>query len=217
MADDYARASAEYLAAFRSDVATLLDEEVVRGAVRPSPKELPKANGVRYCAFTDPAGGGADGFTLGIGHREGMTCIVDLVRELRGSPALIVQEYAGVLKRYGITEVTGDRYAGQWPSDEFQRHGIRYLTSDLDRSGIYLEFMAQVNSGQTILPPDEKIVRQMIGLERRTGRSGRDTMIIAPAHMTTLPMLQPVSWQCWPVRLATRSPYANFSSNPERN
>lgn len=53
----------------------------------------------------------------------------------------------------------------------------------MDRSGIYLEFMAQVNSGQTILPPDEKMVRQMIGLERRTGRSGRDTIDHSPgAH-----------------------------------
>jgi hypothetical protein len=183
LADDYARASAEYLALFRSDVSTLLDEEVIRGAVRPSPKELPHTQGVTYHAFTDPAGGGADGFTLGIGHREGTTNVVDLVRELHGSPAQIVAEYAPILKGYGVFRVTGDRYAGQWPADEFRKHGVAYETSVLDRSGIYLEFMAQVNSGQVILPPDEKMVRQMIGLERRTGRSGRDTIDHAPnAH-----------------------------------
>ena len=183
LADDYARASAEYLALFRSDVSTLLDEEVIRAAVRPSPKELPRMSGVAYHAFTDPAGGGQDGFTLGIGHREGTTNVVDMVRELHGSPATIVAEYATVLKGYGVNSVTGDRYAGQWPADEFRRHGVRYHTSDLDRSGIYVEFMAQMNSGRAILPPDEKMVRQMIGLERRTGSSGRDTIDHAPnAH-----------------------------------
>jgi len=44
----------------------------------------------------------------------------------------------------------------------------------LDRSGLYLEFLAAINSGCVELPPDQKLARQLTALERRTGRSGRD-------------------------------------------
>lgn len=172
--DDPARAGAEYLAQFRSDIAALLDEDMVRECMRPKPKELPKANGIRYLAFTDPSGGGLDGFTLAIAHTEGDHAVIDLVREAHGSPAAIAAEYSDVLRSYGVRRVTGDRYAGRWPRDEFQKHGITYEVSEHDRSALYIELLARMNSGQVELPPDEKTCRQLISLERRTGRSGRD-------------------------------------------
>ena len=39
---------------------------------------------------------------------------------------------------------------------------------------------SRMKSGRVNLQPDEKMVRQMIGLERRTGRSGRDTIDHSP-------------------------------------
>jgi len=174
MNDDAARASAEYLAQFRSDIASLIDPDLIEQATRPKPKELPAARGVHYVAFTDPAGGGQDEFTLAIGHRDGDAAVVDVVRGLHGSPAGIAKEYAGLLREYGIRKVTGDRYAGRWPRDEFLKHGVAYVVSDLDRNGLYLELLAAMNSGRVELPPDQKLARQMQALERRTGRSGRD-------------------------------------------
>ena len=174
MNDDAARACAEYLAQFRSDIASLIDPDLIEQATRPKPKELPKASGTSYHAFTDPAGGGQDEFTLAIGHKDGDAVILDAVRGLHGSPAEIAKEYAGFLHSYGIKRVTGDRYAGRWPRDEFQKHGIRYDVSELDRNGLYLEMLAALNSGCVELPPDQKLSRQLQALERRTGRSGRD-------------------------------------------
>ncbi len=174
MKDDVARASAEYLAQFRSDISSLIDEDLVRECTRPKPKELPFARGLTYRAFTDPSGGGADGFSLAIAHAQDNHAVVDLVREMHGSPAQIAGEYAALLKTYGLTKVTGDRYAGAWPRDEFSKHGITYETSELDRSGLYLELLARLNSGQVELPPYEKLHRQLVSLERRTGRGGRD-------------------------------------------
>ena len=174
MKDDAARASAEYLARFRTDIASLIDPALVEQATRPKPKELPAARGVTYRAFTDPAGGGDDEFTLAIGHRDGDAVVLDLVRGMHGSPAQIAREYAHVLKSYGLRRVTGDRYAGRWPRDEFLKHGIRYEVAELDRNGLYLELLAAMNSGRVELPPDEKLARQLASLERRTGRSGRD-------------------------------------------
>jgi hypothetical protein len=125
-------------------------------------------------AFTDPAGGGQDEFTLAIGHREGDAVVLDAVRGMRGSPALIAKEFADFMGTYGIRRVTGDRYAGRWPRDEFQKYGIAYEVSELDRNGLYIELLAAMNSGSVELPPDQKLARQMAALERRTGRSGRD-------------------------------------------
>lgn len=174
MKDDAPRACAEYLAQFRSDISSLLDPGLIEDATRPKPLELPHARGLEYAAFVDPSGGGADEFTLAIGHREGDAVVTDLVRGMNGSPASIAGEYAQIVKAYGIRQVTGDRYAGRWPRDEFGKHGVEYEVSDLDRSGLYLELLAALNSGRVELPNCQKMARQMAALERRTGRSGRD-------------------------------------------
>ena len=180
MRDDPQAARAEYLAEFRGDISTFLDAELIAECTRPKPLELPPVRGVEYRAFADPAGGGADEFTLAIGHVEKGHTIVDVVRGRRGSPAEIVKEYAALLKRYGIRKVMGDRYAGRWPRDEFLRFGIHYDVSEMDRSALYLEFLAALNSGRVELPPCEVVARQFMGLERRTSRSGRDIVDHSP-------------------------------------
>ena len=180
MRDDPEAARAEYLAEFRSDIASFMDPELIADCTRPKPRELPFASGVSYSAFVDPAGGGADEFTLAIGHKEGDAAIIDLVQGRKGSPAGIVAEFAQVLDRYGIKRVTGDRYAGRWPRDEFDKHGVKYEVADLDRSGLYIEMLAAFNSGRVELPPDDITARQLAGLERRTSRSGKDTIDHGP-------------------------------------
>jgi len=175
MREDPEAARAEYLAEFRSDVATFLDADLIADCTRPKPRELPRVSGVQYVAFVDPAGGGADEFTLAVGHRDHDAAVIDLVTGLKGSPAGIVAEYAQVLQRYDIKAVTGDRYAGRWPRDEFLKHGVRYDVSELDRSALYLEMLAAMNSGRVELPPDDALARQLAALERRAGR-GRDVI-----------------------------------------
>ena len=141
---------------------------------------MPHARASRYVAFTDLADGGQDEFTIAIGHRDGDAVVVDAVRGLHGSPAEIAKEFAEFLKTYGIRRVTRDRYAGRWPRDEFLRWGIRYELSELDRNGLYLELLAAMNSSRVELPPDDKLARQIAGLERRTGRNGRDIIDHSP-------------------------------------
>jgi hypothetical protein len=57
MAEDPARASAEYLAQFRTDVETFISREVIDAAVVPGRHDLPRMDGVTYTGFTDPSGG----------------------------------------------------------------------------------------------------------------------------------------------------------------
>jgi hypothetical protein len=73
--------------------------------------------------------------TLAIAHldKSSEKLVLDCIRERRApfSPEDVVTEFAGVLKEYRISTVRGDRYAGEWPRERFQVHGIKYRPSDL--------------------------------------------------------------------------------------
>ena len=180
MREDAARAGAEYLAQFRSDIEQFLTVEIVSAAQRPKPAELPRIKGVKYYGFVDPAGGGADEFTLSIGHLDKGLAVVDLVRGARGNPANITGEFAEVCKDYGVLRVYGDRYAGEWPRVEFRKHGVNFRDAPGTRSELYLSLLAALNSGRVELPPCALLERQLVGLERRTTRGGRDMIDHAP-------------------------------------
>lgn len=180
MEEDAARAGAEYLAQFRADIEQFLSIEIVSAAQRPKPAELPRMKGTKYYGFVDPAGGGADEFTMAIGHLDKGTAVVDLVRGARGNPANITAEFAQTFRDYGVARVYGDRYAGEWPRVEFRKHGINFQDAPGTRSELYLSLLAALNSGRVELPPCQTLERQLVGLERRTARGGRDMIDHAP-------------------------------------
>jgi hypothetical protein len=77
----------------------------------------------------------------------------------------------------------GRSIAGEWPRERFQVHGIRYEPAELNRSELYLAFLPILNSGRLELLDHPRMVSQFCGLERRTARSGKDTVDHAPgAH-----------------------------------
>jgi len=175
--DDPESAKAEYGGQFRDDVEQFLTREVVESLTRPGPTEYQFDRQHRYFAFTDPSGGGPDEFTLAVGHLENDMVIVDCLRGIRKqSPQVVVSEFAELLKSYFINEVIGDRYAGSWPADEFYKHGIRYLTAEDPKNSLYTNSLAAFNSGAVELPPDRVLTTQLINLERRTARGGRDSI-----------------------------------------
>lgn len=184
-ADDEARASAEYGAEFRRDVEGYVSREAVAACVVADRHELPSVSGVRYVAFVDPSGGSADSFTLAIAHRENERVILDAVRERRPpfSPDAVVVEYAALLKSYSVTMVHGDRYAGEWPRERFRVHGIHYVPSAKPKSELYAALLPHLNAGRVELLDDRRLAAQLIGLERRTARGGRESIDHAPyAH-----------------------------------
>ena len=180
MADDPARARAEYLAEFRSDIEQFIDLDLIAEATRRGRAALPHVPGATYQGFVDAAGGGKDEFTLAIGHKHEGRIIVDLVTGRRGNPAAITAGYAETLKSYRIKTVRGDRYAGEWVSTEFKRHGISYEPAGRSRSELYLDFLPALSAGTVELPPCDKLSKQLVGLERRTSRTGRDIIDHAP-------------------------------------
>ena len=79
-----AKAQAEYLAQFRSDVEAFINREVVQACVSTGVYERPPLSGTSYKAFLDFAGGsGGDSIALAIGHKDGTTVVVDALREVR--------------------------------------------------------------------------------------------------------------------------------------
>ncbi|MDV6326813.1 hypothetical protein Q5L94_01985 [Idiomarina sp. Sol25] len=176
MQDDPEAAASEWYGEFRNDIAAFIDRDLLQDLARTKPPELPYDRSQSYQAFIDPAGGGKDEFCLAIGHKErGQDLIVvDVLKAQRGSPAEIAKEYAEVMKAYKVRTATSDKYAGQWPADEFQRHGIRIEYSDCNRSQLYQHALPILNTGRVELPNDPKLLNQFAGLERRTSRSGVD-------------------------------------------
>ncbi len=175
-------ARAEWLAEWRSDISAFVPREVIEAAVVPGRFELPRIGGVRYTGFVDPSGGSSDAMTLAVVHRDGAAIVLDAVRERRPpfSPEAAVEEFAATLKGYGIYRITGDRYAGEWPREQFRKHGIDYIASDRNKSQIYVEMLPLLNSGKIELLDNPRLIAQICGLERRTARGGRDSIDHAP-------------------------------------
>jgi hypothetical protein len=175
---DRARNTAELLAEFRSDLESYIAIEVVESCIG-SYYEMAPAAGTSYYAFTDPSGGSDDSFTLSISHRDGERVVVDAVREVRPplSPAAVIAEFVPLLRSYRCHRVTGDRYGGEFPREQFRKRGITYNVSERVKSDIYVDFLPLLNSGRVMLPRNDRLLRQLCSLERTTARgSGRDNI-----------------------------------------
>lgn len=183
--DDPEAYRSEVLGEFRAGLATLFDPEALDACVMSGRRELPPAAGISYRAFADPSGGRADTFTLAVGHRAGERAIVDAMRAWKPpfNPAAAVAEAAATLKAYGVSRVSGDRYAGEWPREAFRAAGIEYDVASEDRSALYLGLLPVVNAGAVELLDLPDAMRELRGLERRRGTAGRDRVDHRPgAH-----------------------------------
>jgi hypothetical protein len=133
---DRPRASAEYLAQFRSDIEGFVALEVVEACVGDY-REQQHVAGITYRAFVDPSGGSEDSFTLAISHRDRKNdlVVIDAVRERHPpfSPEQVVEDFAALCKAFYITKVTGDHYAGEFPRELFRKHGTWVLTRTPNR------------------------------------------------------------------------------------
>jgi hypothetical protein len=186
------------LAQFRVDIESFVAREVIEAAVVPRRFELPPVSDVSYVAFCDPSGGSSDSFTLAIAHRDkDGHGIHDLVREVKPPfpPEQTVEVFAALLKEYGILRIGGDKYAGEWPREQFRKHGITYEASEKPKSDLYRELLPILNSGRVELLDHPRLIAQLTGLERRTAR-GDATQSITPLARTIIsPMRFQASWR----------------------
>jgi hypothetical protein len=179
---DAASAAAEYMASFRADIEGFISREALMACVEPGVLERGPLHSTRYHGFVDPSGGVKDSMTMAVSHREGDLIVLDAIREIRPpfSPDAVVKEFAAFSKSYRIASVKGDRYAGEWPREAFRKAGIRYDVSDAPRSDIYVNTLPLINSRRVNLLDNERMIGQFVTLERRTARSGKDSIDHAP-------------------------------------
>jgi hypothetical protein len=158
-AEDPARAAAEYGALFRSDVESFM------------------------------SGGSSDTMTLAVAHRDEWSekLILDAVREIRPpfSPTTVVEEFATLVRSYGIASVTGDRYAGEWPREQFRNHDIAYQVSQKTKSDLFLDLLVLVNSGAAELLDLPGCNRNCKVWNGAPHAAGATASIMVPAAMTT--------------------------------
>jgi hypothetical protein len=82
---------------------------------------------------------------------------------------------------YRVRKVRGDRYAGEWPREQFRKHGVDCETAAKPKSELFGELLPVINSRRAALLDDNRT--QLTALERRTSRGGKDSIDHPPgAH-----------------------------------
>jgi hypothetical protein len=165
----------EMNAEFRFDIEAFLPDSLIKGVMTRQPT-LPES-GRAYFAFLDPSGGRVDSMTLGIAHVEEEDGIVlDRLEEFTPpfSPEEVVAHFSGLMKSYGISRCTSDRFGGTWIEEPFRKQGIVIEMAELTASEIYLEFQVLVSMNKVKLLDHEKLYLQLRALERRARSGGRD-------------------------------------------
>jgi len=181
---DPAGASAEYLAIFREDIEQFLSLDAINACVIPHRTSLPAYENVLYQAFCDPSGGRQDSFTLGISHIAKGKLIIDQLRAWKPplNPDVVTKEISDIIKQYRLSSIVSDRYAGEWVSSSFRKHGITHHACELTKSELYLSLEARVNTLKIEFPDNQQLINELSSLERRRGRSGKDSVDHPPGR-----------------------------------
>lgn len=184
MERDPAAANAEFMGLFRTDIESFVSREAVEACVSSGVRERPPVPGIRYFGFVDPSGGSADSMALAIGHRQKDVVFLDALREVRPpfSPEHVVSEFCGLLKSYRVRTISGDRYAGEWPREQFRKLGVQYEPAAKPKSDLYRDLLPSLNSRKVDLLDNPRLIAQFLDLERRTARGGRDSIDHPPGQ-----------------------------------
>jgi hypothetical protein len=181
-AADPQAAMAEWFGEFRNDLAQFLEDALIDAAIDADrPLEIAPRAGHTYVAGVDMSGGRHDASCLCIAHAEGegetRRYVADVVRGHRAphDPATVVREFADLCKQYR-TSPTGDNYGAEWIVAAFREAGVDYRRSELTRSELYLEGLPLWARGLVRIPDHPALTRELRLLERRTTRSGKDSV-----------------------------------------
>jgi hypothetical protein len=93
------------------------------------------------------------------------------------------------------------RVAGEWPRERFKKCGIEYFSADKPKSDLYLAALPAIMSGKVDLLDNSHLITQLCGLERSTGRGGRDSVDHRPDTPTV-----------WPIFIEKKSRHGDFGS-----
>ena len=181
-------AGAEYLTIPRSDVARFIDEALLDPLTRSSPRELPwipaSANGAHftYYAGVDVSGGRGDSTAAAVARQDGDRVVICAVKHWPAphDPLVVAKEVATFLKEYQLSHAVADQYGAEVVRSVYREAGVELMPTELSRSDTYLAVLPLLTTGRIELPDDPTLRRELIALERRTGR-GKD-VVDHPPH-----------------------------------
>ena len=170
--------AAEYLSQFRTDVASFLDAALVDSLVRPEPREKPRLvtyNGghVTYVAGLDVSGGRGDAAACAVAHVEGERVVVDACRRWPSphDPGVVAAQVAEFLKEYRLAGTVADQYGAELARTIYAKVGVTLSAADASRSDTYLRLLPLMSAGRVEFPPEPTLRVELLGLERKTGRT----------------------------------------------
>ena len=180
--DDPESARAEWGGEFRQDVTQYLTDEIIDRALCPGERSRPRLFEYTYCGFVDAAGGvaGGDAMTAAVAHQgQGGRVILDQLVAIDPpfDTEAAVERCALMLKSFGVTYAKADKYAGLWPAQSFQRHGIGLGACELDKAALYRECAPLFVSGLVSLLDDTRLEVELRQLERTPRAGGRGDAI----------------------------------------
>jgi hypothetical protein len=95
-------------------------------------------------------------------------------------PEAAVEDHVALMRRYGVSTALSDKFAGEWARSAFLRRGIELNQSARPKSDLYHDFLPLIASRRIELLDNPRLIREFAGLERKTARSGRDSIDHAP-------------------------------------
>jgi hypothetical protein len=154
---------------------SMFQPEPVMDAVERGVLRRPYDRRQRYVAFVDMSGGTSDDAVLAIAHKDAegralLDAIVNQGPRPPFDPRLAVQRFVSALKEYGVSRVTGDKYAGETFVADFERHRVAYHVSDKTKSQLYEAFEPLLNGNRVVLLDVAAVEQQLLGLGWRGGK-----------------------------------------------
>jgi len=157
------------------------DADSVMAAVISGRKSLPPEEDRRYFGFVDMSGGSKDDAVVAVSYFDQVAkrAVLARLEAQTGRPPFssrkAVKKFAGILKEYGLSKVTGDNYAGDTFKFDFEELKITYVKSRLTRSDLYDEFEPKVNGGEVELLDIPKLQEQLLTLVTKGGKTDHQT------------------------------------------
>ena len=180
---DSTSASAEYLSVFRNDLESFIDAALLDSVTRTGQRELPRLPSLRggpvqYFAGVDVSGGRGDAAAAAVAHADAGKVIVDAVRYWPAphDPLVVAGHVAEFLAEYGLKAARADQYAAEFARSAYREAGVELMTADLSRSDLYLHCLPVFTTGRVEIPDDKRLRQELLALERRTGRDGKDSV-----------------------------------------
>ena len=123
------------------------------------------------------------------------TVIIDLIREVTPpfSPEHVCANFARTLQNYNISSISGDRFAGIWPVEQFRKFNIRYEQSAEPKSDLYQSLLPLINSLRIDLLDNPKLINHSSVWNGAPHVAAGTRSITCPVATMIFAMLSPVS------------------------